>query len=111
MKPFDTELLDEVGRTFRRVITVEDGCLRGGVGEAVAAYFIRKQILDSLIQELLHLLRCRKIEISEESLSGFEHQNPGAILIIIIRVVLWSKRWIRTWKWQRNRCISLSGIS
>ncbi len=48
VKPFDTELLDEVGRTFRRVITVEDGCLRGGVGEAVAAYFIRKQILDSL---------------------------------------------------------------
>ena len=39
VKPLDTELLDEVGRTFRRVITVEDGCLRGGVGEAVAAYF------------------------------------------------------------------------
>ncbi len=39
VKPLDTELLDEVGRTFRRVVTVEDGCLRGGVGEAVAAYF------------------------------------------------------------------------
>ena len=39
MKPLDTDLLDEVGRTFRRVVTVEDGCLRGGVGEAVAAYF------------------------------------------------------------------------
>ena len=39
VKPLDTELLDEVGRTFRRVVTVEDGCLRGGVGESVAAYF------------------------------------------------------------------------
>ena len=39
VKPLDTELLDEVGRTFRRVITVEDGCLRGGVGEAVAGSF------------------------------------------------------------------------
>lgn len=39
VKPLDEELLDEVGRRFRRVITVEDGCLRGGVGEAVAAFF------------------------------------------------------------------------
>lgn len=40
-KPLDEELLSEVGRTFRRVVTVEDGCLRGGVGEAVAAWFNR----------------------------------------------------------------------
>jgi len=38
-RPLDTELLDEVGRRFERVVTVEDGCLRGGVGEAVTAYF------------------------------------------------------------------------
>jgi len=42
VKPLDEELLDEVGRTFRRVVTVEDGCLRGGVGEAVAAFFNRR---------------------------------------------------------------------
>ena len=39
VKPLDEELLEEVGRRFRRVVTVEDGCLRGGVGEAVAAFF------------------------------------------------------------------------
>ena len=39
VKPLDEALLDEVGRRFRRVITVEDGSIRGGVGEAVAAYF------------------------------------------------------------------------
>lgn len=38
-KPLDEKLLDEVGRKFRRVVTVEDGSLRGGVGEAVAALF------------------------------------------------------------------------
>lgn len=39
VKPLDEELLAEVGRKFKYVITVEDGALRGGVGEAVAAYF------------------------------------------------------------------------
>ena len=39
VKPLDEALLDEAGRRFRRVVTVEDGCLRGGVGEAVAAFF------------------------------------------------------------------------
>ena len=38
-KPLDEELLLEVGAKFRRVVTVEDGALRGGVGEAVAAFF------------------------------------------------------------------------
>jgi len=38
-KPLDEELLREVAGRFRRVVTVEDGCLRGGVGEAVAAFF------------------------------------------------------------------------
>lgn len=39
VKPLDEVLLDEVGRRFRRVVTVEDGCLRGGVGEAVTVFF------------------------------------------------------------------------
>ena len=38
-KPLDEELLHEVGKRFHRVITVEDGSIRGGVGEAVAAFF------------------------------------------------------------------------
>ncbi len=42
VKPLDEKLLEEVGRKFRRVVTVEDGCLRGGVGEAVAAWFNRQ---------------------------------------------------------------------
>ena len=38
-KPLDEELLHEVVRTFNKVITVEDGALRGGVGEAVVKFF------------------------------------------------------------------------
>ena len=37
-KPLDEELLHNVGKRFKRVITVEDGVLRGGVGEAVASF-------------------------------------------------------------------------
>lgn len=37
VKPLDEELLREVGSRFRRVVTVEDGALRGGVGERIAA--------------------------------------------------------------------------
>lgn len=39
VRPLDEELLREVGSRFRRVVTVEDGALRGGVGEAVTAFF------------------------------------------------------------------------
>ena len=38
VKPLDEALLEEVAAKFKRVITVEDGSLRGGVGEAVSAY-------------------------------------------------------------------------
>lgn len=40
-KPLDTRMLDEIGRRFKRVITIEDGAIRGGVGEAVAAHLAR----------------------------------------------------------------------
>ena len=41
-RPLDEELLDEVGRRFERVVTVEDGVVRGGVGSAVRDFFDRR---------------------------------------------------------------------
>ena len=38
-KPLDLELLHEVGRSFRSVVTVEDGAVCGGVGQTVTAFF------------------------------------------------------------------------
>lgn len=38
LKPIDTDLLDEVGHKFNRIITVEDGVVEGGLGSAVLEY-------------------------------------------------------------------------
>ena len=35
LKPLDEELLDEVGRCFKKIVTVEDGVRKGGLGTAV----------------------------------------------------------------------------
>lgn len=42
VKPLDEELIENIGRRFDRIVTVEDGILRGGVGEAVIASLARK---------------------------------------------------------------------
>ena len=39
LKPLDEELLLDVGRRFRRVVTVEDGVLKGGMGSALLEFF------------------------------------------------------------------------
>lgn len=38
LKPLDEELLHEVGRQFTRIVTVEDGVLKGGMGAAVLEF-------------------------------------------------------------------------
>lgn len=48
-KPLNQELLHEVGRKFRCVVTVEDGALRGGVGEAVVAFFCEHGYLPKVV--------------------------------------------------------------
>ena len=35
VKPLDTELLAHIARTYKRIVTLEDGCLMGGFGSAV----------------------------------------------------------------------------
>jgi len=35
LKPLDEELLNEIGRKFKRIITIEDGIRKGGMGTAV----------------------------------------------------------------------------
>ena len=38
LKPLDEEMLHEIGKNFHRVITVEDGVLKGGMGSAVLEF-------------------------------------------------------------------------
>lgn len=40
VKPLDLLLLHEVFSTYKKIITVEDGCLQGGMGSAVAEFMI-----------------------------------------------------------------------
>jgi len=39
LKPIDEDILHEVGKKFKRVITVEDGVIEGGLGSAVLEFF------------------------------------------------------------------------
>jgi 1-deoxy-D-xylulose-5-phosphate synthase len=40
VKPLDAEMLHEVFHKFKKIITVEDGCIMGGMGSAVAEFMI-----------------------------------------------------------------------
>ena len=69
LKPLDEEMLDEIGRNFKKVLTLEDGSLSGGMGSAILEYMSehgytpsikRIGIPDSFVQhgalkELYHL--------------------------------------------------------
>ena len=65
-KPLDTALLDEVAARFNRVVTVEDGILRGGVGSAVLEY----------MSDRSHTPRIRRIGIPDEFI---EHVAVGIL--------------------------------
>ena len=38
LKPIDGKILSYVGKNFRRIITIEDGVRKGGLGSAVLEY-------------------------------------------------------------------------
>lgn len=38
LKPLDTDLLHEVGRNFKKIITIEDGVIKGGMGSAILEF-------------------------------------------------------------------------
>ncbi len=42
VKPLDENLLDEIFETYKMIITIEEGVLKGGFGQAVLAYKNRK---------------------------------------------------------------------
>ena len=38
LKPLDEEMLDEIGKNYKFIVTVEDGVLKGGMGSAILEY-------------------------------------------------------------------------
>ena len=41
VKPLDINLIEDVAKRFEHIVTIEDGILRGGVGEAIAAHIAK----------------------------------------------------------------------
>lgn len=84
-KPLDTQILDEVGAQFRTVITIEDGAIRGGVGEAIAAYF-NANSFDSKVIKLgvpdRFIEHGTPKELYEEC--GFDEQSVAQLLTTIL---------------------------
>lgn len=43
LKPLDTNLMHEIGTKFSKVITIEDGVIKGGFGSAVTDFFVENK--------------------------------------------------------------------
>ena len=82
LKPLDEELLHEVGKKFKTIVTAEDGLIAGGLGSAVLEWMadhgytprvIRLGVRDQFVEhgstkELYHLLKLDKEGLCESLL-------------------------------------------
>jgi 1-deoxy-D-xylulose-5-phosphate synthase len=48
-KPLDAALIEEIGAKYKRIITIEDGVIRGGVGESVVAMLANKSFAPKVV--------------------------------------------------------------
>ena len=83
LKPLDEEILHEVGKNFKTIVTAEDGMIAGGLGSAVLEWMadhgysprvIRLGVKDQFVEhgstkELYQLLKLDKVGICESLLS------------------------------------------
>ncbi len=86
LKPMDEEILEEVGKRFKTIVTVEDGMISGGLGSAVLEWMsdhgysprvIRLGVNDQFVEhgstkELYHLLKLDKEGLCESLLQALE---------------------------------------
>lgn len=68
-KPLDEERLTEIAERFERVITVEDGVVRGGAGSAV----------ENWLTEHGHIKRVRRLGIPDQFV---EHGTPAQLYVL-----------------------------
>ncbi|MBQ2170223.1 MAG: 1-deoxy-D-xylulose-5-phosphate synthase, partial [Paludibacteraceae bacterium] len=86
LKSLDEELLHEVGKRFKTVVTIEDGMIAGGMGSAVLEWMadhgytpriVRLGVDDQFVEhgstkELYHMLKLDKEGICESLLQALE---------------------------------------
>ena len=82
LKPLDDEILHEVGKRFKTIVTAEDGMIAGGLGSAVMEWMadhgytprvIRLGVRDQFVEhgstkELYHMLKLDKEGLCESLL-------------------------------------------
>ncbi|MGL5682023.1 MAG: 1-deoxy-D-xylulose-5-phosphate synthase [Marinifilaceae bacterium] len=52
LKPLDTEMLSDVLKTYKRIITLEDGTIEGGLGSAVAEYVAEQNVEHVVVKRI-----------------------------------------------------------
>ena len=86
LKPLDEEILHEVGKKYKTIVTAEDGVIAGGLGSAVLEWMadhgytphvIRLGVNDQFVEhgstkELYHMLKLDKEGICESLLQALE---------------------------------------
>ena len=84
LKPLDEDILHEVGKTFKTIVTAEDGMIAGGLGSAVLEWMadhgytprvIRLGVNDQFVEhgstkELYHMLKLDKEGLCESLLQA-----------------------------------------
>lgn len=54
VKPIDENLLHEVFKSFKQIVTIEDGCLKGGMGSAVLEFMADKGYQAQVVRLGIH---------------------------------------------------------
>ena len=86
LKPMDEQLLHEIGKNVKKIVTVEDGVINGGLGSAITEWMndhaynvpvMRLGVNDQFVEhgstkELYHLLKLDKEGICESLLQALE---------------------------------------
>ncbi|ANQ50394.1 1-deoxy-D-xylulose-5-phosphate synthase [Flammeovirga sp. MY04] len=76
-KPLDHDLLKEVFDKYDKIITVEDGCLQGGIGSAVLEWMMDNQYTNKRVVRLgipdTIIEHGEQIELQAEA--GFDHEG------------------------------------
>ena len=87
LKPIDEELLDNIAKKFKHIITVENGVIKGGLGSAVLEFLSEKQYSDSDVR--VHRIGIADWFITHGSVSELQEIaeiNPESILKKILQV-------------------------
>ena len=82
LKPLDTELLDNIARQgFRRIVTLEDGVRKGGLGSAVLEHYAEMMNSEMVNSERVNGERVNSEIVNSERVNGEKVNGEGAAAV------------------------------